>query len=660
MTRENSLWIEKYRPDTLDGYIGNAHIKEKFARYIAEKDIPHLLLTGPAGTGKAQPYDSKVLTPDGWVTMGDIRPGFHVVTPDGMSAKVLAVFDHASRPIIEIEFFDGRVVRCCEDHLWKAYGYHTPNRMTWDVVSTTRLRSIWLRATKKVGIPLTTAVQYEDAELPLHPYVLGALIGDAYLPDDNSSVRFTSADTDIVEGIAALLPTNCEIKKAGKSKYGYNILGADIGQGKQGAYLNRVKYILNSLGLLGKCAWEKHIPERYKVASEHQRWELIRGLFDTDGTVGRTGDVSFTTTSEQLARDVQEIIWSLGGIAKISTRRTKYPYKGEMRVGRIAYKVSVRHPSPKNLFSITRKLRKLSSEYQYKDTLKLRIVDIRSVAPEPCKCILINHPEHLYLTDGYVVTHNTTAAKILLKHIPCDTLILNASDDNNIDTVRSKIRSFVATQGFSPLKIVFLDEFDGFSYQGQGALRNLMEQFSRHSRFILTANYVQRIIEPILSRTQLVEVIPPSKRDVAMHLAKVLKAEGVSFEVADVKLLIDSHFPDIRKVLGEAQFYTQGDKLVLNKTQLIESDVKLKILAALSEKASKTVKLTNVRQLVANATMRDFTDVYRLLFENVDKLAPGAESMAIIAIAEGQYRDGSVVDKELNFAAMIVNLLETI
>jgi replication factor C small subunit len=266
---------------------------------------------------------------------------------------------------------------------------------------------------------------------------------------------------------------------------------------------------------------------------------------------------------------------------------------------------------------------------------------------------------HLLLV-GPAGTGKTTAAKILTKHIDADILFLNASDENNIETVRSKIRGFAATRGFRPLKIIVLDEFDGFSQAGQGALRNIMEQFSDTTRFILTANYIERILEPIVSRTQTFTVIPPSKRDVAIHLAQILKKETVVFTPTDLKVIVDAYYPDIRKILNELQLACKDNTLVIDKAQIIEGDVKLKIIEVLKGKLSVDGKLTTIRKLIADAQLRDFTEVYRLLYDRVDDYAGNNISAAILAVAEGHRWDSLVVDKELNMAGTIINLLHAL
>lgn len=266
------------------------------------------------------------------------------------------------------------------------------------------------------------------------------------------------------------------------------------------------------------------------------------------------------------------------------------------------------------------------------------------------------------LLYGSAGTGKTTAAKILIGNIECDSKIINASDDNNIETVRTVIRNFASTASFAPIKIMVLDEFDGFTRQGQEALRNLMEQYSMNCRFILTANYKQRVIDPIVSRSTTFEVVPPSMKDVAVHLASVLKQEGVGYKSQAIKSIVEAYFPDIRKIFNEAQGATQdssaGLVLSVDAESLASADFKLGILNEL--KTPSDDSLANVRQLLADASIRDYAPVYRYLFDHVTEYAGNNVSGAILAIAEGQYKDGQVPDKEINMCTTFINLLAAI
>ena len=174
---------------------------------------------------------------------------------------------------------------------------------------------------------------------------------------------------------------------------------------------------------------------------------------------------------------------------------------------------------------------------------------------------------HLMLS-GPAGTGKTTIAKIISNMIECDCLYINASDENSVDTVRNKIKNFAAGASFKDLKIIILDEADYITPAAQAALRNLMETYSRTTRFIITCNYIERMIQPIVSRTQHFHVIPPSKKDVAKHIADILTTERVAFELSDLKVLLDAHYPDIRKVIQECQLHSHSGVLEINKSEL--------------------------------------------------------------------------------------------
>lgn len=260
---------------------------------------------------------------------------------------------------------------------------------------------------------------------------------------------------------------------------------------------------------------------------------------------------------------------------------------------------------------------------------------------------------------GTAGTGKTTAAKILIKNIECDYLFINASDENSVDTIRNKIKNFAATMSFKPMKIIVLDEADFITPQAQAALRNLMEVFSKNTRFILTCNYVERIIDPLISRSQVFKLTPPSKKEVAVHVMKILDTEGVSYEKGTLAALVTSYYPDIRRILNNSQLQTTGGKLELNVDEIIAGDYKLQVLDVLNGNLPLKDKVNSVRQIVADSNVKDFTELYRLLFDKVTDYAPTKVPQSILAIAEGQYRDSFVVDKEINFVATLYNILNS-
>ncbi len=265
---------------------------------------------------------------------------------------------------------------------------------------------------------------------------------------------------------------------------------------------------------------------------------------------------------------------------------------------------------------------------------------------------------HLLLF-GKAGTGKTTLAKLLVNNIECDYLYINASDENSVDTVRNKVRQFASTVGFKDLKVIILDECDYITPNAQAALRNLMETFSKHCRFILTCNYVERIIDPIQSRCQSFQIIPPSKSEVAKHLHNILVQENVIDTVEDIKILVDSSYPDIRRVINSAQRNVVNGKLKLDTSSIIQNDYKLKLLKILETQDKKTA-FKDIRQLLLDNKITDFADLFRLLYDEVDGYGKGHVAECILIIARYELSDSQVVDKEINAMAMIIELLGVI
>ena len=265
---------------------------------------------------------------------------------------------------------------------------------------------------------------------------------------------------------------------------------------------------------------------------------------------------------------------------------------------------------------------------------------------------------HLLLY-GKAGTGKTTLAKLLVNNIECDYMYINASDENSVDTVRNKVRGFASTMGFKDYKIIILDECDYITPNAQAALRNLMETFSKHCRFILTCNFVERIIDPIQSRCQSFQIVPPSKKEVAMHLHNILSEENISRKTADVASLVDAGYPDIRRVINSAQRQVVDQMLIIDRQALLENDYKLTLIEVLKNDNKKDA-FKKIRKLLADSKVTDFSDGFRLLYDTMDDWASGHTAETILTLAEGQRDDIVVVDKEINFMATMVKLLTII
>ena len=266
---------------------------------------------------------------------------------------------------------------------------------------------------------------------------------------------------------------------------------------------------------------------------------------------------------------------------------------------------------------------------------------------------------HLLLY-GKAGTGKTTLAKLIVKSVECDYMIINASDENNVDTVRNKVKSFASSVGFKPLKIVILDEFDYMTPNAQAILRNLMETFSKHCRFILTCNYVEKIIDPIQSRCQTFQIVPPTKKDVAVQISKILSNEQVRFEPKDLVPIIDSGYPDIRKIINTCQLNSVKGELKVNTQNLLENDYKSKVIDILKSSDDKRNKYMKIRQTIIDSRATDFTDLFTLLYDKVDEYASENTANVIITLSEGQRTSFQSIDKEIPMAATLIQILNLI
>src|SRR5210317_2285239 len=261
---------------------------------------------------------------------------------------------------------------------------------------------------------------------------------------------------------------------------------------------------------------------------------------------------------------------------------------------------------------------------------------------------------------GKAGTGKTTLAKLIVNSVDCDYMVINASDENNVETVRNKVKNFASSMGFKKYKIIILDEFDYMSQNAQAILRNLMETFSQHCRFILTCNYVEKVIDPIQSRCQTFQIIPPTKKDVAVQISKILNSEEVSFEPKDLVPIIDSGYPDIRKIINTCQLNSIKGKLKVDTQNLLENDYKMKVLEILKSDDDKRNKYTKMRQTIIDSRVTDFTELFSLLYEKVDEYAPQNTANVIIALSEGESKHVHSIDKEIPTAATLIEILNLI
>ena len=263
----------------------------------------------------------------------------------------------------------------------------------------------------------------------------------------------------------------------------------------------------------------------------------------------------------------------------------------------------------------------------------------------------------LYGTPG---TGKTTLAKLIVNNINCDFLYINASDERGIDTIRDKVQGFASSASFKPLKIIILDEADFLTIQAQASLRNIIETYSRTTRFILTCNYLERIIDPLQSRCQVLKITPPSKKEVAQHVAGILEQESINYELNDLVLVVNKHYPDVRKILNTCQVNTVDSTLKIDKAILSSNSYKDGVLKELKSPTKSSFK--NIRQILADSNLDDFEEIYRFLYDSLDEYGNNdlSKALIVIEIENYMYHANFRIDKEINVMALLASILKII
>lgn len=404
---------------------------------VLRSNCDFVIATGSGGSGKAQPYDSKVLTPDGWVNMGDLKVGSLIMNPSGRAQTVIAIYEQGERECVEFTFSDGAKCECDLEHLWlvniadtkykvETRTYLDESKSFYGRIITSseiikrldknteklKLKDVQRKRISNISIPMTNPISLRASNKnnKIHPYLLGFLIGDGCLTRDDVLLLSTN-DIDII----------CKL-----NKLGYNIVKRNVLSDK-GDYIirdndNYIRNSLDNLGLIGKYSYEKKLPKQCFYFSLEDKKMLIQGLIDSDGTTtkegtkGKKSGLYYCTTSKQLAVDIQELIRSLGGKCTISEKKPHFTYKGEYKDGRLAYILYIQTSFNDELVWLERKKERLIP-YRGKNAsvngLMNTIKSYRYVGKKKCRCIAVDNPNRLYITNDYIVTHNTYAISML-------------------------------------------------------------------------------------------------------------------------------------------------------------------------------------------------------------------------------------------------------
>lgn len=346
--------------------------------------------------------------------MGGIQIGDHVIGSDGKPTLVTGVFPQGIQKVFKVMLRDGSWCECTDDHLWAV---NDPQRNR----NGRPLRVLTLREIRKTlytswgtcrhFVPLVKPIQYEQISVPLNPYLMGYLIANGCLRQLTPSISIPDKET--VSRIIPLLPHGVSAKFKNNVDY---YLSKTVGKKGGASNKNPLTVILQSLGLMGKGASEKFIPPAYIINSIDNRIALLQGLMDGDGYADKTGGTEYSTASKKLARQVQELVESLGGSARFKSKIPTFTYKGETKVGKRSYTIRFALPNDIQPFRLKRKADRATGRVKYKPSRA--VIAVEYVGEKECQCIKVSAKDQLYVTNRHILTHNTLISLLWAKRNP--------------------------------------------------------------------------------------------------------------------------------------------------------------------------------------------------------------------------------------------------
>lgn len=585
----------KYRPSSFDQMVEQSLVVTLVKTMCESEKLPNrnFLFIGPAGCGKAQPLDSKVLTPNGFILMKDVSIGTEVITGSGNIGKVSGIYPQGVRPIYEIKLQDDTVIRVSDEHLNVVYRYNQDKHCREDFCLTTLdLIKLNNESRFKLRIDIPTINQFSDKEysLPVDPYLLGALIGDGSLSSGN--LGFSNNEQDIIDKVDSILRRDWGktlIKSPGDNvdytienivkhncRYIYHYKGETIytteaiqnrlesdGYPKiDGSTLIRIcngtatyynkhypelrnqlsieidpeyrdylqgdplRNALRDLGLLVKST-EKHIPKQYLLASFEDRLALLQGLYDTDGYTDGSGNTSYSTCSKQLSEDFAFLVRSLGMRDRIFSSPARYK-KGDSWIytGTTCYDHSIKAVNDLNIFTSDKhNVRK----YPHQHPPMRNIVSINYVGDEECQCIMVDHPDHTYISDGFIPTHNTTISRIIANELnegkgePAE---LDAASHGSTEEIRQIVSQASTFPVGMKYKIFIIDECHSLSNTAWQVFLKTLEEQPAKSIFMFCTTNPEKIPATILSRVQTFRFSKISTKGIHNRLKYVIEQEN--------------------------------------------------------------------------------------------------------------------------------------
>ena len=547
----------KYRPQTFDDVVGQELVVKTLTNELHNNTTKQAyIFEGQTGGGKAQPLYSKVLTNSGYVNMGDIKVGDSVFGDDGQLHKVLGVYPQGYKDVYEITLSDGTTCRCSDEHLWTVSANHGK---TWETITLNDIinHGLCLRPKDGTGkdghgwifkLPITKPVEFNNnEELKIDPWLFGLLIGDGGFTD--YAIQLTDYEEDIINRVKNILIKNgfelnymtkyhTDKKSFRTTDTRYDKNTTNLSRNKD-IFGNRFLQYIYDYELLGKKSSEKHIPKEYLFSSVENRLKLLQGIFDADGTVGKSSSLTLSTSSKQLANDIVFLIQSLGGTVSCNEHEAYYTYNGKKLRGLNNFELYI--SMPVDMLPFTSE--KHTSRYHRKRINVYRTIrDIKYIGKELCQCIYIDNPSHLYLTDNMIVTHNTTISTIMANELNGITVNYDVALHNSVDDIRALLETIKQKPIGKDRIIVILDEvqniFNRKDSPAAQTLLKILEEPPKHVVFIMCTTEGDKIIDTIKNRCEVLTFNKIDENSIKDRLKYICGKENIKYDNEDCLLEI--------------------------------------------------------------------------------------------------------------------------
>lgn len=506
-------------PDTWDDYIGQEPMKRQIAVYMKSAQargdrFPHTLLaSGYPGVGKGHDLDTQILTPDGWQRLGDLLVGDEVIGSDGQPTVITDIYKRGTLPLWRVTFSDGSSVRCDPEHLWQVQTIKQRQTGRWQTLSTQELAAMGLTNSQgrpNFYIPMVAPVEHTEPELPVEPYLLGVMLGNAEFAKGVISLH--KEDRDVADRIITA--------------------GTEMMQYPTTTALRfrpcRANQLLRAIGQEGVPSKDKHIPPVYLTAHLEARRALLAGLLDTDGSVRTNrGQPQFHTTSLALAGGVQTLVESLGG-----TARVRVLSRGEIRVDILLNENPFRSDRKRALWRVPTRGPSRS------------IIAIEPEGEEEVWCLRVAAADHLYVTERYLVTHNTTLARLIAKTM--NVRIVELVPPFNV---------YALVEAASTLNdgdILFIDEIHKLADSGKRGAEILLKVLEDRVAFLPTGEVIEladitvigattdrdKLPEPVIDRFKVKPFFQPYSHPELGEIAITFAARHKALDCVDDMLAV--------------------------------------------------------------------------------------------------------------------------